>query len=59
LQDANFAVPVRFAVPLLERAGWKPAAPPAENVNAAAATANDAADKDGRTPNAPPSPQPR
>jgi S1-C subfamily serine protease len=60
LQDANFAVPVRFAVPLLERAGWKPAAPPAENVaTPTAATANDAAVKDGRTPTAPNSPQPR
>ncbi|MDQ1610928.1 MAG: serine protease Do [Pyrinomonadaceae bacterium] len=50
LQDANFAVPVRFVVPLLERAGWKPAAPPAESVNAAAASAatGDTAVKDGR-----------
>ncbi|MDQ1522263.1 MAG: serine protease Do [Pyrinomonadaceae bacterium] len=51
LQDANFAVPVRFVVPLLERAGWKPAAPPAESVNAAAAsaaTAGDTTAKDGR-----------
>ncbi|HEY1404572.1 MAG TPA: trypsin-like peptidase domain-containing protein [Pyrinomonadaceae bacterium] len=57
LQDANFAVPVRFAVPLLERAGWKPAAPPAENVTTAATT-GDAAAKDARAPNAPPH-QPR
>ncbi|MDQ1559716.1 MAG: serine protease Do [Pyrinomonadaceae bacterium] len=50
LQDANFAVPVRFVVPLLERAGWKPAEPPAESVNAAAATAatGDTTVKDGR-----------
>ncbi|MDQ1589504.1 MAG: serine protease Do, partial [Pyrinomonadaceae bacterium] len=50
LQDANFAVPVRFVVPLLERAGWKPAAPPAESINAATATAatGDTAVKDGR-----------
>jgi S1-C subfamily serine protease len=27
IQDANFAVPVRYAIMLLERAGWKPAAP--------------------------------
>jgi S1-C subfamily serine protease len=57
LQDANFAVPVRFAVPLLERAGWKPAAPPVETVTTAA-TAGDAPGKDARTPNAP-SNQPR
>ncbi|MCA1564873.1 MAG: serine protease [Acidobacteria bacterium] len=54
LQDANFAVPVRFAVPLLERAGWKPAAPPVETATTAAATAGDAPGKDARTPNAPP-----
>ncbi|HZG50520.1 MAG TPA: trypsin-like peptidase domain-containing protein [Pyrinomonadaceae bacterium] len=53
LQDANFAVPVRFAVPLLVRAGWKPAAPPVENVPTAA-TAADATPKDARLPNAPP-----
>jgi serine protease Do len=61
LQDANFAVPVRFAVPLLERAGWKPAAPPVENVTTAATTAaaaGDAPGKDARAPNAPPN-QPR
>jgi len=51
LQDANFAVPVRFVVPLLERAGWKPAAPPAENVTTAT-TGGDANGKDARTPNA-------
>jgi S1-C subfamily serine protease len=55
LQDANFAVPVRFAVPLLERAGWKPAAPPpAENVPTAATTPSDAAVKDARSTGAPP-----
>lgn len=55
LQDANFAVPVRFAVPLLTRAGWKPTLPPAENVTTSAATAGDAAaNKDARAPNAPP-----
>jgi S1-C subfamily serine protease len=61
LQDANFAVPVRFVVPLLERAGWKPAAPPAEPVNAASANATAAGDtaaKDGRTATSPPN-QPR
>ncbi|HEY9401167.1 MAG TPA: trypsin-like peptidase domain-containing protein [Pyrinomonadaceae bacterium] len=57
LQDANFAVPVRFAVPLLERAGWKPVAPPAETITTAATSA-DAGGKDARTPNAPPN-QPR
>jgi S1-C subfamily serine protease len=50
LPDANFAVPVRFAVPLLERAGWKPAAPPTEN---AATATSDTAAKDGRPANAP------
>jgi S1-C subfamily serine protease len=59
LQDANFAVPVRFVVPLLERAGWKPAAPPAENVTTTSATTNgDAAVKDARPANASPN-QPR
>jgi S1-C subfamily serine protease len=59
LQDANFAVPVRFVVPLLERAGWKPAAPPAENVTTAATAATgDAAVKDARPANASPN-QPR
>ncbi|HLL70992.1 MAG TPA: trypsin-like peptidase domain-containing protein [Pyrinomonadaceae bacterium] len=48
LPDANFAVPVRFAVPLLERAGWKPAEPPAENAVPAAST-GEAAAKDSRT----------
>jgi S1-C subfamily serine protease len=48
LPDANFAVPVRFAVPLLERAGWKPAAPPTE----ATATTTEAAVKDARPANA-------
>ncbi|HLL15041.1 MAG TPA: trypsin-like peptidase domain-containing protein [Pyrinomonadaceae bacterium] len=57
LQDANFAVPVRFAVPLLERAGWKPVAPPAETISTTA-TAGDAGGKDTRTPNTPPN-QPR
>jgi S1-C subfamily serine protease len=59
LQDANFAVPVRFVVPLLERAGWKPAAPPAENgTTAATAATGDAAVKDARPANASPN-QPR
>ena len=51
LQDANFAVPVRFAVTLLERAGWKPALPPAEN-GATAAAGGDAV-KDARPANVP------
>ena len=37
IADANFAVPVRYALPLLERAGWKNPTPPA---------APDAASKD-------------
>ncbi|HYG11947.1 MAG TPA: trypsin-like peptidase domain-containing protein [Pyrinomonadaceae bacterium] len=53
LQDANFAVPVRFVLPLLERAGWKPAPPPAEQPTTTAATSGDAAVKDARPPNAP------
>ena len=44
LPDANFAVPVRFVVPLLERAGWKPAEPAVEN-----AVAGETAGKDART----------
>ncbi|HEX8457960.1 MAG TPA: trypsin-like peptidase domain-containing protein [Pyrinomonadaceae bacterium] len=55
LQDANFAVPVRFAVPLLERAGWKPPMPPVENVTATAA-GEAATARDARAPNAPPAP---
>jgi len=53
LQDANFAVPVRFSVPLLQRAGWKPAEPPVEN-NVAGETAV----KDAR-PTTAPANQPR
>ena len=29
IADANFAVPIRYALPLLERAGWKNPTPPA------------------------------
>ena len=33
IADANFAVPIRYALPLLERAGWKnPSPPPAPDV---------------------------
>ena len=53
LQDANFAVPVRFVIPLLQRAGWKPAEPPVEN-NVAGETAV----KDAR-PTSSPASQPR
>ncbi|HJR07124.1 MAG TPA: trypsin-like peptidase domain-containing protein [Pyrinomonadaceae bacterium] len=59
LPDANFAVPVRFAVPLLERAGWKPAAPPADNAVPAAANAGETAVKDSRTTTAAPPNQSR
>jgi hypothetical protein len=41
-------------MPLLVRAGWKPAEPPAENVQTTATTAADAPAKDARPPNAPP-----
>lgn len=35
MADANFAVPIRYAITLLERAGWKPSEPPTEaNSNA-------------------------
>jgi S1-C subfamily serine protease len=37
IQDANFAIPIRYAIALLERAGWKPAEPATEtavNTNA-------------------------
>lgn len=30
ISDANFGVPVRFAVPLLQKAGWTPSAPPGD-----------------------------
>jgi S1-C subfamily serine protease len=50
LPDANFAVPVRFAVPLLQRAGWKPAAPPTENT---ATATGDTSAKDVRPASAP------
>ncbi|HKP73067.1 MAG TPA: trypsin-like peptidase domain-containing protein [Pyrinomonadaceae bacterium] len=42
MPDTNFAVPVRFAVPLLERAGWKPAAPPDEKADATETAGKDA-----------------
>lgn len=38
LDNANFAVPVRFAVALLERAGWKPVEPSETNTNSNANT---------------------
>ncbi len=44
IQDANFAIPVRYAIALLERAGWKPAAPETE----ATANANTSSSKDAR-----------
>ena len=44
MQDANFAVPVRYVITLLQRAGWKPAAPDAD----AAANTN-TPPKDART----------
>jgi S1-C subfamily serine protease len=47
IQDANFAVPVRYAITLLQRAGWKPAAPEADN----AANSN-TPQKDARTTSA-------
>lgn len=40
IADANFAVPIRYALPLLERAGWKNPTP--------SQPAPDAADKDGQ-----------
>ncbi len=49
MPDQNYAVPIRYAFPLLERAGWKldePAEDKSENANS-----NTAAPKDGR-PNA-------
>jgi S1-C subfamily serine protease len=30
IQDANFAVPIRYAIAMLEHAGWKPAVPETE-----------------------------
>jgi serine protease Do len=43
MQDANFAIPIRYAAPLLQRAGWKPATPEPE----AAANSNNTS-KDAR-----------
>ncbi len=34
MPDQNYAVPVRFAIPLLERAGWSLVEPSAEEPNA-------------------------
>ena len=49
MPDQNYAVPIRFAFPLLERAGWKPDEPAADqNANA---NSNTAQPKDAR-PNA-------
>ena len=51
MPDQNYAVPIRFVIPLLERAGWKPAEPPEEqnaNANTNANTAQPA--KDTRPP---------
>jgi S1-C subfamily serine protease len=43
ITDANFAVPIRFAQPLLERAGWTSPQPPAEPAGANAKDAKTAA----------------
>jgi S1-C subfamily serine protease len=48
MQDANFAVPIRYAVTLLQRAGWKPAAPDNET-----ATNSNAPSKEARNAAAP------
>lgn len=34
ITDANFAVPIRFAMPLLEKAGWTPSQPPTDAASA-------------------------
>jgi S1-C subfamily serine protease len=39
MPDQNYAVPIKFAYPLLERAGWKSADPPEEQQNSNANTA--------------------
>ncbi|HEX8071032.1 MAG TPA: serine protease [Pyrinomonadaceae bacterium] len=44
IQDANFAVPIRYAIALLQRAGWKPATPDTET-----ATNSNTPPKDART----------
>jgi S1-C subfamily serine protease len=36
ITDANFAVPIRFATPLLEKAGWTSTQPPTDATNASA-----------------------
>ena len=38
MPDQNYAVPIKFATPLLERAGWKPAEPPDDQQNSNANT---------------------
>ncbi len=43
MADANFAVPVRYAITYLQKAGWKPATPESET------TANSNTSKDART----------
>ena len=50
MPDQNYAVPIRFAFPLLERAGWKPVEPADDNKNDNA-NSNTAQPKDAR-PNA-------
>jgi hypothetical protein len=44
MPDQNYAVPIKFAFPLLERAGWKSAEPAEDqqnsNANTSAASTN-------------------
>ncbi|HVF49637.1 MAG TPA: trypsin-like peptidase domain-containing protein [Pyrinomonadaceae bacterium] len=52
MTNANYGIPIRYAIPPLERAGWKLAEPPAApdaNTNANTSAAKEK-DKDTRTP---------
>lgn len=49
MADQNYAVPIRYVFPLLERAGWKPDQPPGEEQNANS-NSNASMPKDSRQP---------
>jgi S1-C subfamily serine protease len=48
MPDQNYAVPIKFAYPLLERAGWKPAEPPDEQQQSTNANTAQPPPKDSR-----------
>jgi S1-C subfamily serine protease len=60
MPDANFAVPIRYLYPLLERAGWKSNEPADPDANTNSNTnSNASGQKDARAPSATPSNQTR